>query len=148
MGLRVMFNKAWQGQIKTHQAEMRHWRRNGTRQMDTDAMEQEIKSKKWQQRLDMMWTGQIWIHCLSFKSRGNEKQTKWWEGNCDERFRAEQRFTVSLRFKLSIGSQCTNNTKAASSLFSLRQHSPSAPVMDSHARSQLWGTCFVIDGQA
>lgn len=74
------------------------------------------------------------------------KQTIWREGSRDDRFGAEKRFTVSLRCQISIGSLYTN-TKAASSVFSLCQDSPSAPGMDSHARSKLWGTSFVIDDQ-
>lgn len=84
---------------------------------------------------------------VEVKRRGESKQTIWLQRNSDKGFGAAKRFTVSSRCQISIGSQYTNNSKAASSLSGVCQNGPSAPEMDSHARPKLWGACFVIVDQ-
>lgn len=61
----------------------------------------------------------------------------WYKGTVMRGFRAEQRFTVSLRCQISIGSRYTNNRSAASSHFQPR---PVPSICTSgHAMSELLG---------
>lgn len=103
-----------------------------------------VKEKSEEKKTGGLGSGRV--RYMSFrvkvKRRGESKQTIWLQRNSDEGFGAEKRFTVSVRCQISIGSPYTNDSKAASSLFSLCQDCPSAPGMDSHARSKLWGYMF------
>lgn len=84
---------------------------------------------------------------MNVKRRGRSKPTIWLQRNSGKGFGAEKRFTVSLRCQISIGSRYTNNSRAASSRFSLGQDRPSVPGTDWHATSKLLETCFVIVDQ-
>lgn len=95
------------------------------------------KGKRWTGK----WTGQMSIYV--FYSKGQKKgESNELYGCSDKGFGAEKRFKSSLRCQISIGFPYANNSKEASSLFSLWQNSPSAPGRDSHARLKPWGACF------